>query len=72
MKNTSIETDVKVNPIFKTGDKDDVNNYRHISILPTLSEVIEKMDRYKSYFLYTLFFIKMKADFEYVIRQNQF
>ena len=42
MKNRSIETDVKVNPIFKTGDKYDVNNYRHISILPTLSEVIDK------------------------------
>ena len=50
MINKSIETGVfpstwknaKVNPIFKTGDKDDVNNYRPISILPTLSKVIEK------------------------------
>ena len=32
----------KVSPIFKTGDKDDVNNYRPISILPTISKVIEK------------------------------
>ena len=32
----------KVNPIFKTGDKDNVNNYRPISIWPTLSKIIEK------------------------------
>ena len=32
----------KVNPIFKSGDKDNVNNYRPISILPTLPKIIEK------------------------------
>ena len=32
----------KVNPIFKTGAQDDVNNYRSISVLPTLSKTIEK------------------------------
>ena len=32
----------KVNPIFKTWDKNSVNNYRPISILPTLSKIIEK------------------------------
>ncbi len=32
----------KVHPIFKNGAKDEANNYRPISILPTLSKVIEK------------------------------
>ena len=31
-----------ISPIFKNGSKDDVNNYRPISILPTLSKIIKK------------------------------
>ena len=31
----------KVTPIFKDGDKSDVNNYRPISVLPVLSKIIE-------------------------------
>ena len=32
----------KVNPLYKGGAKDDINNYRPISILPTLSKLIKK------------------------------
>ena len=32
----------KVNPLFKSGAKDDINNYRPISFLLTLSKVIAK------------------------------
>ena len=38
----SVWKEVKVKPLFKTGNKEDVNNYRPISILPTLSKLIEK------------------------------
>ena len=32
----------KVAPLHKTGAKDDVNNYRPISVLPVLSKILEK------------------------------
>ena len=32
----------KVKPLYKAGGKEDVNDYRPISILPTLSKLIEK------------------------------
>ena len=41
-KFASVWKEAKVKPLFKTGNKEDVNNYRPISILPTLSKLIEK------------------------------
>ena len=33
----------KVAPVYKSGDKDDLNNYQPISVLPTLVRVFEKI-----------------------------
>ena len=33
----------KVTPIFKSGDKDDVNNYKPISVIPTIARAFEKL-----------------------------
>ena len=33
----------KIVPIFKKGDNDNVNNYRPIALLPTLSKIWEKL-----------------------------
>ena len=33
----------KVAPIFKSGDRDDLNNYRPISVLPTIARVFERL-----------------------------
>ena len=38
----SVWKEAKVKPLFKNGNKEDVNNYRPISILPTVSKLIEK------------------------------
>ena len=38
----NIWKEAKVKPLFKSGSKDDINNYRPISILPTISKLIEK------------------------------
>ena len=32
----------KISPLFKNGSKEDINNYRPISILPVLSKILEK------------------------------
>ena len=34
--------EVKVKPLFKSGAKDDINSYRPISVLPTISKLIRK------------------------------
>ena len=39
----------KVTPIFKSGDKDNVSNYRPISILPVFSKALERIMHNKVY-----------------------
>ena len=38
----------KVVPVYKSGDKDDLNNYLPISVLPTVARVLKRsyLDRY--------------------------
>ena len=43
----SVWKNAKVKPLYKSGAKDEVNNYRPISILPTLSKIIEKWTHMK-------------------------
>ena len=38
----SVWKEAKVKPLFKNSNKEDVNNYRPISILPTISKLIDK------------------------------
>ena len=33
----------KVSPVLKSGDKDDLNNYRPITVLPTIARVFERL-----------------------------
>ena len=47
----SVWKEAIVKPLFKAGGKEDVNNYRPILILPTLSKLIEKwVETHVSYF----------------------
>lgn len=32
-----------ITPVYKSGDRDDINNYRPISVLPCISKVLEKL-----------------------------
>ena len=43
----------KVTPAFKGGDRDDLGNYRPISVLPTVARIFEKLvyDQMYAYFL---------------------
>ena len=34
--------EAKETPIFKSGEKDDINNYRPISVLPLISKIMER------------------------------
>lgn len=36
-----------IHPIFKSGDKGDIGNYRPISVLPVLSKILEKLINYR-------------------------
>ena len=49
----------KVIPIFKSGNKDNIGNYRPIALLPNLSKILEKLikNRFTKFFCKTRFYI---------------
>ena len=59
---------VKVVPIFKTGNKNSVNNYRFISLLPSLSKILEKLIKIR----FVKFFDKYNIlyDYQYGFREE--
>ena len=59
---------VKVVPIFKTSNKNSVNNYRPISLLPSLSKVLEKLIKNR----FVKFFDKydILRDYQYGLREG--
>ena len=60
-------------PIHKTGPKEDVNNYRPISILPTVSKVMEKWIHLKFMIILMIinYYMKSRAASELDTRLNQ-
>ena len=76
--NTSLVTGVvpskfkiaKAMPIFRTGQCDDMHNYRPISILPSLSQIIEKIIVNRFFFLLQKFNILYKYQLRFIPNKN--
>ena len=68
----SVWKEANVKPLYKAGSKEDVNNYRPISILPTLSNLIEKwVESQLSQFLIDFhYYISLKVGFAQNIQPN--
>ncbi|KAG7309667.1 hypothetical protein JYU34_004157 [Plutella xylostella] len=58
-----------ITPVHKSGDRDDVNNYRPISVLPSLSKILEKLinNRLINY----LDKYKILSDYQYGFRKGK-
>ena len=72
--NLSIETNTfpddfkigKVAPVFKSGDKEDLNNYRPISVPPTIARIFERLLYNQLYDYLTV--NKLLGDWQYGFR----
>jgi len=71
----------RVIPIFKSGDRSDVNNYRPISILHTLSKVFEKLvykqlynflEKYKILYMKQFGFRRNKSTIQAIVNHLQY
>ena len=56
-------------PIIKTGQRDDMHNYRPTSILPSLSKILEKITANRFFFL-EKFNIPYKYQFGFIPNKN--
>ena len=56
----------KVIPVFKSGNKDNICNYRPIALLPNLSKILEKLIKncFIKFFIKTKFYIQIRTDLE--------
>jgi hypothetical protein len=59
-------------PLYKRGDKEDMNNYRSISLLPVISLIFEKLiyRRLMDYFEKTGFFHSSQFGFRKIFLQS--
>ena len=55
----------KISPVFKSGNKSEANNYRPISVLPTIARVFEKLvfEQLYSYFSENKFLYENQSGF---------
>jgi hypothetical protein len=54
----------KVKPIYKKGMKEDANNYRPVTLVPALSEILEKViaNHLVSFYTNTTYLINFSLD----------
>ena len=60
----------RVTPLYKQGDRGDVNNYRPISVIAIVAKVFERIvyDSYMPIWKSTIFYVKINQGFVLIIQ----